>query len=256
MKRRPLSWDQALVFSVACENIGIEPPEAITTGLRLVAVANQHGTAPSGGLLSMTDDEIRDRVTDLSIRQHRGQEAAANSKGLAPGIRQFRDELAEEVADAVDPDLERIVVALQPRFAEAASPLVHAARTYGFTASTDPAEVIDMADEKASAAYRDMRAAWIAVQPVAAFRIAMSTTFDLSPNVGETIAHVYGDLPPVSTPPINWSVLFAEGENWSLDTGYIVEGRRGNQLDWLALASGGLRLNTPDEARAKVASRQ
>lgn len=256
MNRQSLRWDQLRVFTVACEEIGIEPPQPITTGLHLVAVANQHGNTPTGGLLAMTDDEVRDRVTDLSIRQHRGQESAASSKGLTPGIRAFREELAAEVADAIGPDLERITVALQPQFAEAAAPLVHAARKYGFTASTDPGEVIDMADEKASAAYWEMRAAWIAIQPIATFRITMSTTFDLSPNVAETTAAVYGDTPPPSTPPINWSVLFAEGENWSLDTGYIVEGRRGNQLDWLALAAGGLRLNTPEEARAKVAARE
>lgn len=256
MIRRRVEWDQLRVFAVACESVGLEPPEAIQTGLRMVAVANQHAEAPSGDLLSMSDDEVRARVTDLSIRQHRGAQGAANTMGLLPGIRAFRDELAEEVAASVGPDLERIVAALQPRFAEEAKPLVHAAQTYGFTASTDPAEVIDMADEKASAAYRAMRSAWIAIQPIASFRITLSTTFGLSPTVAETNLALYGDERSSSTPPINWSVLFTEGNNWSLDTGYVVEGRRGNHLDWLALAAGGLRLNTPSEVLAKVAARQ
>ena len=204
----------------------------------------------------MSDDDVRARVTHLSIRQHRGAQGAANTMWMLPGIRAFRDQLAEEVADAVGPDLERIVAALQPRFAEDAKPLVHAAQTYGFTATTDPGEVIDLADEKASAAYRAMRAAWIAIQPIASFRITMSTTFDLSPTLAETTLAIYGDERSATTPPINWSVLFAEGNNWSLDTGYVVEGRRGNHLDWLALAAGGLRLNTPAEVQAKVADRR
>jgi hypothetical protein len=257
VKRRELRWDELLVFKVSCGQMGVELPKAVETALHLVGVASKHEVAPEGGLLGMTDEQVRERVTDLSIRQHRGQESAASSRGMLPGVRAFKDELAREVRAAVQPELERIVTDLQPRFAESAAPLVTAARQYGFTAKTDPADVIDLADEKASAAYRDMRTAWLAVQPIASFRILISRTFDLSPTINETTESLFADgLIPSAEPPINWSVLFAEGGNWSLDAGYLVEGSRGNHIDWLALAAGGLRLNTPDEARAKVHARQ
>lgn len=253
---RPLRWDELHMFVLACEGLGIEPPASVVNGLRLVRVAAAHGEPPARELLTMSDAEVRDHVTDLSIREHRGHDAMTSSQGMGPGIMKFRDELAREAHAAAFPQLEQIVVDLQPAFETAAAPLVVAAKDYGFTATTDPGEVIDLADENASAAYRAMRSAWAGVQPIASFRILMSKTFDLSPTPAEVIEKVYGGGPVASDPPINWSVLFAAGDNWSLEDRYLVEAKRGNHLDWLALATGGLRLNTPDEARAKIAARR
>ena len=51
---------------------------------------------------------------------------------------------------------------------------------------------------------------------------------------------------------VDYSAAFAADNNWSLDGGFYIDNNRAGHLNWLSLAGGGLRLNSPDEVRAKI----
>ncbi|MBF4463454.1 MULTISPECIES: hypothetical protein [unclassified Rathayibacter] len=247
-----MNWTDLHRFALSCRSAGVEAPAAVERGLALVAAINAHERADTGPLLSLTEDEVKDRVTQLSIREH-DRDGRASLRGMQPGIDHVTKQLAGEVRAAALPDLEEIIATLRPRFDEHAAHLVEAATVYGFTYDTTSDEVIDLADERASAAWRAVPKAWGALAPIVSLRIAMSTLFDVSPNKAEVRAASFPRTP--RSEPTNYSVCFAAGDNWSLDRGYYVEGKTVGHLDWLALAGGGLRLNSPDEVRAKLDAR-
>lgn len=243
-----LRWDELLKFSVLCDQNGIEVPQAITRGFEQVAVAREYDTAPSGGLLDLSHEGVRERVTDWSIRQHQGY--VEETRGMKPGIRQFEDELLHEVREACLPFAESITDALRPRFEEAATPIVAAVLDHGFTMTTTAESVLDRASEEASAAWRAVRPAWEALRPIAMLRQAISELLNLSPTPAEqgTIfarpAHV------------DFSIAFAKSGNWADDGRFYVNRRLPGAIDWFELASsGGLRLNSPDECRQKIHAR-
>lgn len=242
-----MNWSAIHDFAARCTAAGIEPPEPITRAIHLLQVAAAQEPAPTGGLLALDDAGVAARVEAYAIRAHHAQ---GYGPGLAVGVVRFQDELVAETREACLPDLERIVTDLQPTFDELAAPLVTAARDFGFTYATTSDHVIDMADEKASAAWRAVPRAWRAIAPIVSLRIAMSTAFGVSPTMDERRAHAFPKLPGATSP--NYSVCFAAGDNWSFDDGYYIEGKTVGHLDWLALAAGGLRLNSPAEVRAKL----
>lgn len=237
-------------FQAACQAIGTSPPQALARALDLVQVAEAHGTPPRPSLLSMSDDEARDLITDLAIRQHGVGGQGIGREGVRPGIELFQDELLAEVRVAVRPELDAMVESLRPRFDEAAAPLVRAAQDFQFSLSTTSDDVIELADEGASGAWRDARGAWAAVKPLAEFRTVMSKAFKLSPTPDDADADLGSELTPERR--LSYSVLFAAGDNWAYDGTYQIGRKPGSAIDWLALAVGGLRLNTPSEVDEKV----
>lgn len=248
-------------FATSCTALNIDPPAALARGLDLKRTAEAHISAPRPrNLLTMTDKELRTHITELSIRDH-DRDGRGSGRGMRPGVDIVTGRLLQEVRDASAPDLERITEDLRPRFDEHAEPLMRAAQQYGFTYQTTSDDVINLADEGAAAAWRDVRAAWSAIAPLAALRIHMSDAFDVAPfpadraprvlSAGEpTAAQVF----PISRhlPKTNHSISFAAGRNWSNRDGYYIDGKTAGHLDWLALAAGGLRLNSPAEVAAKL----
>lgn len=239
-------------FAGRCAALGIDTPEPIRRGLELIELATRHAApvAPVD-VLALTDTALRRRVEGISIRSHVVQ--SLHGDGLAIGVTRVTEEILEAVGREVVPSLNGIVEGLQPRFEELTEPLVVAAREYGFTTETTSDDVIDMGDEGASAAWRSVPRAWSALAPLVNFRISMSTVFDLAPTMEQTRLHYLPRTPGKTAP--NLSVLFAGAENWSLGDGYYIEGKTVGHLDWLLLARDGLRLNTPSEVDAKLASR-
>lgn len=225
-------------FADACERLGLTVPTPITQGLRLIAVAAAHKAMPSGSVLDLSDDELRERITATAIRHHDG--GRGNTQGMASAVDHVTDQITREVRDATVPYLEQMVVDLQPRFDELAAPLVDAAQRFGITYRTTSDVVIDQ-DPDTIAAYRAGKKAWIAVQPIATFRKLISTTFG---------------LPPVGTYGADFSVLFAAGDNWGHDGRYYLEGRTQSHLDWYKLAAEGLHLNTLTEVHEKLRKRE
>ncbi|WP_067194935.1 hypothetical protein [Microbacterium sp. XT11] len=239
-------------FVAKCTALDVPVPSPITRALELLQVVEAHQMPPVASVLGMSDDEARAHVEALSIRQH--TTGGGTMPGLLTGITDFRAQLEAEVREASLPELEGLVETLQPRFAELAAPLVTAAQEYGFTSATTSDQVIELADEKASAAWRAARRAWSAISPIVALRIEISKVFTVSPTREEMEHHVFPRR--LGSMPVNYSAAFAEGENWSLEGGYYLEGKTIGHLDWLALAAGGLRLNTPAETAEKIAARQ
>ncbi|MFN3948660.1 hypothetical protein [Microbacterium sp.] len=232
--------------------LGIETPEPIRRGLELIEIAAGHAAplAPAN-VLKLTDAGLRRRVEDISIRSHTVQ--TLHGAGLGVGVARVTEEILEAVGREVVPSLDGIVAGLQPRFEELTAPLVIAAREYGFTTDTTSDDVIDMGDESASAAWRAVPRAWSALSPLVNFRISMTEVFELAPTMEQTRLHYLPRHPGKTTP--NLSVLFAAGDNWSLGDGYYIDGKTVGHLDWLLMAREGLRLNTPSEVDAKLASR-
>lgn len=233
-----MSWTDLRAFAAQCAALGLDIPEPLVRGLELHDVAVAHESDPEGPLLALTDDEIRDRITALSIREH-DRDGIAARRGMVPGSLIVRDKLRVEVLDACRPYLDDLVVGLQPRFAELAAPLELAVQHHGLAYEVTSDVVIDLPFETIQA-HRDAKRAWFALEPLASFRKVMSITFGLAP-----LRTIGGDF----------SVVFAAGENWSLDGRYYLEGRTQSHLNWYALASDGLWLNTPTEVESKIRSR-
>lgn len=249
-----------LEFRIAAEHAGLPVPTAVTRGLEILEIARAHVQTPAVTLLDMSPDEVRAQLTDLAIRSHT---AGANmTPGLAPALPQLEAQLAVEIRAAALGDLDGMIESLQPRFGELAAPLVTAAQVYGFTRNTTSDQVIDMANEQASAAWREARDAWTAIGPIVRFRQKVSEIFEVSPTKAE-MDQFYGFGAERDTSGlVDYSVCFAAHDNWSYDGGYYVKPRgRTNSplrshLDWYALAVGGLHLNTPTEVAAKLEQRR
>lgn len=250
-----LNWGLVREFVVSCSAAHIEPPQVVVSALRQLDVANTFVTDPVGGpVLGLTDLELRERITDLSIRAHN----AGNHRGagLRPGHDVVSDALAHEVREAVVVELDGLIESLQSRFSEAAKPLERAALEFGIEAEMSTDEVLERDDfEEAGAAWRAMRSGWFKLAPLTHLRIVICRTFNLSPNL-EDIRRAGHNLQG-DEGGINYSVCFSGGEGWSLDPDrFHVQGDRRRQVDWFALAkSGGLRLNTISEVAAKIEKR-
>jgi hypothetical protein len=238
-------------FVASCEQLGVTIPPPIIRASELIEIVDEFHARPTTSVLDLSDEHARAWVMDYSVREH-DRDGKASGRGMAPGIFRFKDELSEELFDACRPHLDQIVTELQPHFDEITRPLVVAAQTYGFTNSTTSDQVIELSDEDASAAWRGARRAWQGVAPIAAFRLQISRVFGLRPTHGDQIA-MEGRASAIG---VNQSVCFAAGENWSIDSGYYIEGRSRGHLDWLALAAGGLHLNTPSEVEEKLDGRR
>lgn len=241
-------------FVFRCESFGIAAPQAVVRGLELAAVADAHTSPPlTAELLTLSDDELREHITELSIRQHTAQSSFFSGHGMSPGVEMVKTAIASEIQAVIRPELERIVQELRPRFDEAAAPLVDAVTKYGHTYATTSDEIINRADDAESEAFRGARAAITALTPIAVFRTGMSRIFSVSPTEEEAEVAAF---PVMYQPgPVNYSVCFAAGDAWSSSEGFYLEDQNRGRLDWHALASNGLRLNSPDEVRAKVAAR-
>jgi hypothetical protein len=136
-------------------------------------------------------------------------------------------------------------------FDERAEPIVVAAQRYGFTLATTSDAVINLADEGAIAAWRDLRKAWAGIEPIVKLRRLMSEVFDVAPT-RELVKN--STLRFDAGVSLNFSVCFAAADNWNLEDGFVTDDSR-YQLDWLQLAVGGLRLNSPAEVAEKIAER-
>lgn len=233
------------LFATMCAGIGVQVPAAIARGLELIAIAERANHVPQRALLELTDEQLHEHIVELSIHEH-DRDGKATQRGLRPGIIAVTSALVDEVHVAAMPELEEIIDQLRPQFAELVAPLELAAQTFGFTYRTTSDDVINMADETASAAWRAVPAAWTAIAPIVSLRIKMAQLFESLPTTSE--ARVLGALP-------NTSVCFAAGDNWSSTRGYYLDAKTVGHLDWLDLAAGGLRLNSPAEVLAKRAAR-
>ncbi|MBY6061610.1 hypothetical protein [Microbacterium esteraromaticum] len=244
-----MNWADIRLFAQLCEQLGVQPPAAITRGIELYDDADALRAKPPVQLLSLDRDQLHARIVDLSIRAH-DRNGLSSYEGMLPGIRAVHDDLASEVRAEAIPELDRVVTDLQPDFDRLSRPLVIAAQEYGFTSATTSDDVIERADENASTAWRDARKAWEAIKTIVTLRIRISTLFDLSPTRHE--AHSALSTQILATDQWNHSISFAAGNNWSMGAGFLIQGSTFAHIDWLALAAGGLRLNTPTEVRAKL----
>lgn len=243
-------------FAEQCTALGLTTPAPITRTLALVQVATDHAAgADDISLLDATDEQARAWITDRSIRGH-DRDGRGSTLGMRAGVVSFTDQILAEARAATLPLLDGLVKKLQPRFKELAAPLEVAAQEFGFTYATNSDDVINLADEAASAAWRNARDAFHAVREIAAFRQSMSRVFRDSPTPDETLRNHYrGKGVYVMPGDVNYSVCFAAGDNWSWENGYQIGSVQEGMIDWFALAAGGLALNTPSEVREKIANR-
>lgn len=239
-----MNWGLLRLFVSQCEALDVTPPAAAIRGLALVEVMNAHAAKEPVSLLSLTDEGIREHVDRLTLR--RPVEPTFGGPLIDHVTMDLSTELAREVREASRQDLDRIVDDLSSRFVELAAPIVIAAQDYGYSLRTTSDEVILRADERASAAWRNLRAAWARIQPIVALRIDMSRTFEVAPL--QSIRK-----PPGS--PVDYTICFTRSDTWSTNGEKYVDGNVEGEIDWLALAIGGLELVGPSEVASRVADR-
>lgn len=241
-------------FHAACIAAGVDTPAPVLRGVEMLRVARDMLDVHPVDVLTLSDDDVRARVVDLSIRAH-GVAPRLGSGGLEPGVNEFESDVIAQVREAMADSIEEMTVGLQPAFDKAAAPLVDAVSKYGFTYQTTSDEVIGLGDTKAVDAWRACRAAWAQLQPIANLRRMLSEVFTVSPTATE-IRDLYVLLPEgvITGNQVNWSIAFAAGDNWSLEIGgdAIERAHSVSSLDWFALAPGGLHLNTPAEVHEKL----
>lgn len=244
-----LSWIELEALTITLRGLGIDPPSSVAKALHLVAVAKSHVAEPNGSLLNLSDAQIRRRVEELSIRRH-GDNGRESDRGMRPGLERVLDQLSDELVSAVVPELDDLIVGLQPQFAEAAEPLHVAAREFNIESMTSSDDIIDRDDfEEAGAAWKAMRAGWFQLAPIVNLRIRISQVFKISPNHDDVKRAGYGLHGDDSN--VNMSVLFCDA--WSLDPdAYHVEGDRRNNLDWLQMARSGLKLRTVSDVQREL----
>ncbi len=243
-------------FAASCERLDVTVPEPILRGLELAAIAEQStksdDTAP---LLSMSPDALLDRIESISIRSHSASSLGAGS-GLRPGVNEVLAALGAEVRAATVPELEDVVQELQPQFDSLSAPLVDAVQRFGFTYATSSDDVINLDAAAAVDAWRAVRKSWFALSPIVSLRIQMSTLFDVAPTERDLRAAqpmFRGRRGPAF---VDTSVMFAAGDQWTTNGDSYIEPDRPKNLDWLSLAAGGLRLNTPNDVLAKIQVRR
>lgn len=239
-------------FEAHASLVGLELPEAVSKARHLLDVSEREKTTASRPVFGMTDKQLRDYITERSIATHQGY--SGSTRGLESGVSEVQQQILTELRTEIAPHLDEMVTQLQPEFDRIVEPIVRGAQTYGFAMSMTSDDVIEMADENASATWRESKAAWSAVRPIAKFRQVLSKTFAVSPTLDELERQTLIGARVGSA--VDMSVAFAAGNNWHTDGTYYVDNRIGGAIDWFAVAAGGLHLNTPTEVDEKLRSRE
>lgn len=253
MTAERVNWEQLRSWLATCQALGIDAPVPAVKALHLISVAESMIPDPVGPLLDLDDQQLRARVEQISVRAHAAGKTSGFSglSGLRPGFEAIQSELAVEVLEACAGDLDRIVAERQDEFAKLAEPLVRGAQDFNFSIETTSDDVILMADEAASEAWRGVRRAWQSIGLIVRWRIELAKVFHQDRELQR--ASTDQDIRHELRPP-NWSALFSES-NWSTEGGYYVEAKTIGSLDWLAMGASGLKLCTPSEVSAKVKAR-
>ncbi|WP_278101675.1 hypothetical protein AB0870_08080 [Microbacterium proteolyticum] len=233
------TWGDINAFSALCEVAGLTVPPTIVEAQRLREVAIGHAAEPPAKFLGIGDDELRDWLDRVTIRRL--------SSGFEPALAPFDALILLEVQREIGPELEALIEQMRGRFDEVAKPFVAAVRKHGFTARTTSDEMIRRGDTAAITAWRGTETFYRQIQPIAAVRQQLSRVFAVSPTAAEQ--GVYND------DAVDYSVCFAEGDGWSDNGSFYLSHHIGGNLDWFALAAGGLRLNSPDDVRRKIRAR-
>ncbi|MCB2177563.1 MAG: hypothetical protein KQH57_17275 [Actinomycetales bacterium] len=220
----------------ALDALGAPAPEPLVRGERLLTIAAEFVAEKPTPLLELAEADVRDDIVMRSIRRHKAPDGfnTGRSAGLDSGLITFESQLVSEVQAACLPLIDDIIAGQREEFDKPAAALVTAAREYGFTMRTTSDDVIDFADEAASAAWRATRPAWAKLDRYHTALRRLLRAFEV-------------ETATASPEPPDLSVYFAAAGNWSDDGAHYLEHRTDAGVDWFALAAGGLRLNTPSE---------
>ncbi len=232
-------------MAAAIDALGAPAPEPLVRAQRLLTIAEDFVAEQPTPLLDLDESEVRDNIVMRSIRRHKAPDAfyAGKSAGLESGLITFEAQLVREVQAACLPMLDDIIAGQREEFDQHAAALMTASREYGFTMRTRSDDVIDLADERATAAWRATRPAWAKLDRYHSALRRLFRAFEV-----EVEAPLGGAAPP------DMSIYFAAAGNWSRDGAYYLERRTDAGVDWFALAAGGLRLNAPGEIAAKASA--
>jgi len=243
----------ALALATQLDLANIEKPAALVRGLEVADNLARAQVLHPVDLLALPDDELESYFDNRVTREAAFSRSPA---GSVPAWSQTHelvlDELFAQVRAAMLPHVDGLIDELRAPFDGAAAKLTAYVNQFGFTSHTSADDVIDR-DAKTIAAFRELPALIRTMQPYAAIRRMLSTSLDLSPSVAErrSIAERSGS----KWSDRDWSILYAAGDQWSVDASTHLDRNPQASLDWLLLARGGLALNSPDVVRAKIASR-
>lgn len=218
--------------------LGLPVPTSLARVVEIATFTQARIAAPfDRPCLDMTEAELLDYALDRSRRRAEG----VGTPPYLAALEHIADQAADEAAARLRAgEIDEVIDALRAVFDPAARVLEHAA-SLGFTHATTAQQVIDRNDRDAVATWQKLPDTRATMATVARIRERISERLNASPS--------YDDLGWDAVGSIDYSVCYAAGDGFSTDGGLYVHG----QLDWLALARGGLRLNTPSECHAKLA---
>lgn len=229
-------WGEFLQFLAWCDRLDVPVLDEARRAQELVDVIASPGVDTSSPILGLSDEQVRERIRDVSIMNH----GEGIYHGLSRGSGLAYDQLLKELHAAYLPHLDEIVQKFAQEFETSAQPLEAGAQEYGFTLNTTSDEVIRSEQPGAVEAWKAAEKAWHSLGDIVYFREVVSKTFNIGPG-----------RPLGSFDDLDYTVCYAAGDNWTSEGSGYVNGNIAGDIDWFRLATGGLRLNTPTEVAEK-----
>ncbi|SDL30398.1 hypothetical protein [Microbacterium azadirachtae] len=229
-------WGEFSQFLVWCDQLNVPVLDEARRAQELMDVIASPAVDTSAPILSLSDDQLRERIRDVSIMNH----GDGILHGLSRGASLAHEQLLSELHAAYLPHLDEIVQGLAEEFETNTRPLVSGVQDYGFTLKTTSDEVIRSEQPGIVEAWRAAEKAWHSIDNVVYFREVLSKTFNVGPG-----------KPHGSFDDLDYTVCYAAGDNWTSDGAGYVNGNVAGDIDWFRLATEGLRLNTPSEVVEK-----
>jgi nucleotide-binding universal stress UspA family protein len=229
--------------------VGVDLPDAVRKAIALADAAEAAYARPHRRVLDLDPTELI---------AHAALHAAYNEppSGVSP-MRQALMDLAEQAArEAAEVlrsgGIDTVIEQLRPEFDDAAK-VVREAAALGIRSDTSPQWVMDAGPE-AVTAWQRLRPALRRLDEIATIRVAISTSLHVAP-VLERMQSLAG--PTADVGAVDYSCAFVDpaSAGFTID-GSSYHGRRVSAgIDWLRLAPGGLRLNSPSEVEQMLAVR-
>lgn len=231
----PLTENSARDLLALLERENLPVPAALTRALKICDLGRQ---PPPARVLDMTDEALL-TLSVVTMVQFSPTQAYRDAF-----VRLSERALAEAGDIIRDEHLDDLVLALRPRFDDAAD-VLHRAVAAGIGPNTIAADVINLDNGDALAVWKLIGPAQDALTAVAAVRERVTQLLNAAPTQAQA-NRLIGE-PPNMPIEIDYSILYAAA---------VQRNQRRTPRNWLALAQIGLHLATNSEAEERLGATQ
>lgn len=231
------------------DRLGFTPPPALARAAEVIAVTEAERVSDDAHpCLDMSDEQILEYARGRALRIHPQVGPHPYSSVLVA----IGEQAALEAGDRLRAgEVDQIIEALRPRFDKAAAAYARAAGL-GITSTTTAEQILAKRLATVTEAWYALDDARSVLEAVAAIRIRLSNRLDVSPTWRDF--DILDDA-TIDRGAIDYTAAFAAADDYSTDFGRYLRRSPAAGIDWLGLAAGSLRLNTPSEVKAKYAAR-